>query len=136
MSHTPPRTTVSGPGPGTEQTVALADETGIGDVLTALEDAECRAILEATSTEALSASEVADTCDIALSTTYRKLDLLDDVGLLEEGIRLSESGKHTSEYRLRFEDISVSIDPETGFELSLSGAESVDQGTWAFAGAD
>ncbi len=136
MSQTPPSTPFPGSGPDTKPTVELGDENRIDEVLNALEDGECRAILAATTTEALSASEIAETCDIALSTTYRKLDRLVDAELLEEKVRISKSGKHTSEYRLRFENITLSVTPETGFELSLAGVDETEQDHWALAGAD
>ncbi|WP_424018848.1 helix-turn-helix domain-containing protein [Halorientalis pallida] len=92
----------------------------IQHVLDALDDADCRAILEATSEDALSANEVSDTCDLPLSTTYRKLELLTDAGLLEERTRLCTTGKHSSEYVRTVEDVVVSLGAsgEMGLEVT------------------
>ncbi|RXK46616.1 winged helix-turn-helix domain-containing protein [Halorientalis pallida] len=96
-------------------TVEGAEE--IQHVLDALDDADCREILEATSEDARSANEVSDACDLPLSTTYRKLELLTDAGLLEERTRLSTTGKHSSEYVRTVEDVVVSLG--TGGEMGL-----------------
>lgn len=90
------------------------------DVFKALNDADCRTILDATGGDALTASEITDACDIAVSTVYRKLDLLTEANLLEERIRIRESGQHTSEYLRRVEDIDISIDGTDGIELSVT----------------
>jgi len=49
-------------------------------VLTALDDSDCRALLEATADGALTAAELIDRCDVPRSTTYRKLDQLTEPG--------------------------------------------------------
>jgi len=92
----------------------------IQHVLDALDDADCRAILEATSQDALSANEVSEACDLPLSTTYRKLELLTDAGLLEERTRLCTTGKHSSEYVRTVEDVIVSLGTsgEMGLEVT------------------
>jgi DNA-binding transcriptional ArsR family regulator len=102
-----------------EQTTVDEDTTDA--LLGALDDSDCRAILEAASQEALSASELSETCDLPLSTTYRKVDRLTDVGLLDEQLRLRRSGKHTGEYTLAIEQLHLAIDPETGIQLRVSG---------------
>ncbi|MFC6716769.1 helix-turn-helix domain-containing protein [Natrialbaceae archaeon GCM10025810] len=78
-------------------------------VLAALEDEACRAILEATAEESLTATELSEKCDIPTSTMYRKVELLTDAGLVDERIRINTTGKHATEYRKRFEDITVAI---------------------------
>ena len=103
----------------TEQTIE--DETTITTLMSALEDADCRAILEATSDEALAAAELCDACDLSSSTAYRKVDLLTEAGLLEESVRLSQSGTHTSEYSLAVSDLE--IDLQGGVELTLTSEQ-------------
>jgi DNA-binding IclR family transcriptional regulator len=118
----------------TEQTVQ--DPEQIGELLDALEDVDCRAIIEATREETLSASEISEKCDLPLSTTYRKLEKLTDVGLLDEEIRLSRSGKHTSEYALSIENVQLSVDGENGVELVVSYRSGEENPTPMVAGAD
>ena len=105
----------------------IVAEEPIQDMLDALDDADCRAILDATSERALSANEVSETCDLPLSTTYRKLGLLADAGLLEERTRIRRSGKHASEYVRLVEDVVVSLDPRGGIELRVVHREHVGQ---------
>ncbi len=89
-------------------------------VLDVLQDADCRRILHATGETALTANEVAERCDLAQSTAYRRLDLLTDAGLAEERTRLRRSGKHTSEYVRAVDDVVVSLDADEGTRVSLS----------------
>lgn len=115
MSSRHGRTARHAPQRTTEQSIDSDQE--ISTLLGALEDADCRAILEATSDQALSASELCEVCDLSSSTGYRKVDQLTEAGLLEESIRLDSSGAHTSEYRLAVSD--VEIDLEGGVELTV-----------------
>ncbi|GAB6860130.1 helix-turn-helix domain-containing protein [Haloplanus litoreus] len=97
----------------------ISDAEDVQALLDALHDPDCRAVLEATSEESLSASELSETCELPLSTTYRKLDALTTVGLLEERTRLCPDGKHASEYVRCVESVNVDVD-EGGFELTVS----------------
>ncbi|AZH25642.1 winged helix-turn-helix domain-containing protein [Haloplanus aerogenes] len=105
--------------PNRETTVE--DDDDVNAILHALQDDDCRAVLEATDEESLSASELAETCDLPLSTTYRKLDALTEAGLLAERTRLCPDGKHASEY-VRVVD-EVLVDAGAGFELTITRRE-------------
>lgn len=94
-------------------------------VLAALDDPDCRKLLEATTDEALTAQELADRCEVPRSTTYRKVEQLTEAGLLEEGVRLRTDGKHASEYRRSFDDITISLSASDGFEVGISQSEPV-----------
>jgi response regulator of citrate/malate metabolism len=120
---------------GADATREVRDQSTVDSVLSVLEDENCRSILEVTSAETLSAQEIADKCDIALSTTYRKVEKLTEAGILNEQIRLSTSGKHTSEYTVKVEDITVSIDKDSGVQITL-GSALTDKPQSAPAGAD
>jgi DNA-binding IclR family transcriptional regulator len=98
----------------------VADERAVQELLDVLDDGDCRAILAATSDDALSTSELSDACELPLSTTYRKVELLEDVGALAECTRLRPSGKHTSEYRRRLHSVFVSLDGNGSMELLVS----------------
>lgn len=103
-----------------DETTTIESEQAIQTVLDALDDPDCRAILDATSDETLTAKELSASCDIPLSTVYRKVDTLAETGLLEERTRIRASGSHTSEYARLVEDIHVSIDDDCGLSLGLS----------------
>lgn len=87
--------------------------------LTALSDRQCRAILVATADDSLSIPELAGLCDIPTSTAYRKVNMLMDVGLLEENPQIDPGGPNTSTYRLQAEEIRISIDPLDGGAISV-----------------
>ena len=105
---------------GVEQLQRVEDERAVQELLDVLDDGDCRAILAATTDDALSASELSDRCGLPLSTTYRKIELLDDVGALAERTRFRPSGKHTSEYRRLLNSVFVSLDGSGGTELLVS----------------
>ncbi len=103
----------------TDKTVVSAADD-VQTLLSTLEDADCRTILEVTDDDSLSASEISEACDVPLSTTYRKLGILTDVGLLQEATRLRRSGKHTSEYFTRVDDVVISVDSDDGLTVTIS----------------
>jgi DNA-binding transcriptional ArsR family regulator len=116
QSQTPPATRQD----DAENTLTATES--VQGVLDALDDEECRAILEATKQESLSAGEIADECDLPSSTAYRKIDLLADADLLAEKLRIRRSGKHVSEYACAIEDVTLSVG-NGGVELSVSRTE-------------
>jgi DNA-binding transcriptional ArsR family regulator len=103
---------------GTPEATTVDDDDEVRAVLRALHDDDCRAVLDATGETPLSASELADACDLPLSTTYRKLDALTDAGLLAERTRLCPDGRHAGEY-VRAVD-RILVDADAGFELTLT----------------
>lgn len=97
--------------------VTRGDE--LSTLFDALQDSDCRNILEATSDEALSASEMASRCDLPLSTTYRKVEKLQAADLVSENIRIRQSGKHASEYVAAVEDLTLTLDGDGGLTVRL-----------------
>ncbi|MEF8820945.1 MAG: helix-turn-helix domain-containing protein [Halovenus sp.] len=113
MSSTPSSTAPA----DSQHETGRAAEVDVATLLGALEDDDCRAILEATSEQALSTSELCEQCDLSTSSAYRKVDELTEVGLLEESVRLRPAKAHTSEYRLAVSKLEISLD---GGQLELS----------------
>ncbi|SDJ62042.1 Helix-turn-helix domain-containing protein [Halovenus aranensis] len=131
MSHSPR----SRPNPaGGVESTTVSETSKVEAMLGALEDEDCRAILEATADESLTANELSEACDLPLSTAYRKLELLTETGLLDEQLRISRNGKHTSEYARSVEDVHVSIENDIELSITRSGVE--EHGQSAVAGAD
>lgn len=89
-------------------------------MLRALQDDDCRQLLEATATDSLTATELARECDIPSSTVYRKLERLSDLDLLRESIRIGTDGDHTTEYELAVEAVTISIVNQDGLEFAVS----------------
>lgn len=107
----------------TEEPTTITGQESIQTVLDALEDGDCRQILEATRRDAMTASEISEECDLAVSTAYRKIDILDDAGLLDEDLRIRRSGKHVSEYTCGIEDVTLSVGSDGGVELTVAYTE-------------
>ncbi|MFB6172560.1 MAG: helix-turn-helix domain-containing protein [Haloarculaceae archaeon] len=111
---------------------ATADRIDPETVLSALDDPDCRAILQATTDRAYSASELSARCDLPRSTTYRKLDCLASAGLLESGVRIRPSGHHTTEYTRAYDDVVIELaDDGVTVELVRTGSDGPDQGLTA-----
>jgi DNA-binding transcriptional ArsR family regulator len=100
---------------------AVADdgEPPVQSVLKALSDPDCREILRALS-EPMTAEEIAETTDTPMSTTYRKLELLTDASLLEEGVEVRPDGQHASRYVVAFDEVAVSLSDDREFEVDIS----------------
>lgn len=98
----------------------FVDEGSAAELLAALDDERCRRIIEATAGESLSATEVAEACEIPLSTTYRKLETLTDAGLVVERTRISPAGSHPSEYRSVVDEVVLSVDGDEGMAVHVS----------------
>lgn len=104
---------------------SIESEQQIQSLFEALDDPDCRDILEASTEESLSTKEVSHACNIPLSTTYRKLDRLTAAGLLEESTRIHPDGKHASEYTRVVDDVIVSLDEAGGIGYSTSRHQAV-----------
>lgn len=102
----------------------LATETPtLQTVFDALEDQDCRAILEQLD-RPMAAKELCEACEIPQSTTYRKLDILSDASLVEERTEIREDGRHTTRYVADFDEINVSLTEEGTLDLSIDRTES------------
>ncbi len=96
------------------------------DVLDALDDPDCRAILGQLDSP-MAAKEISEACDIPQSTTYRKLDLLSEASLVDERTEIREDGRHTTRYVADFEEIQVSLDEDGSLDLSIDRTESTPE---------
>ncbi|WP_435359478.1 helix-turn-helix domain-containing protein [Haloarchaeobius sp. DFWS5] len=94
------------------------DDPEFQAVVDALDDEACHAIVEEL-TEPMTASELSEACDIPLSTTYRKLELLTDSSLVAEETQLRKDGRHTSQYRVDFETVSIMLTEDHALTLSI-----------------
>ncbi len=94
------------------------DTPALQDVLDALDDPVCRDLvkhLEGTAT----ASDLSERAGVPLSTTYRKLDRLEEASLLTTRTEIRRDGHHTSHYRVDFERVAVALDEHREFEVSV-----------------
>lgn len=89
------------------------------DVLDALEDPDCRRIVRRLE-DPKTARELSEGCDMALSTTYRKLELLSNASLVDERTKIRPGGHHTTQYALDFDAVRISLDSDREFDIDIS----------------
>nr|WP_232833904.1 helix-turn-helix domain-containing protein [Saliphagus sp. LR7] len=94
------------------------DTPTLQDVLDALDDPECRAILRET-VEPMTANELIDACDIPKSTLYRKLELLSSGSLVREQDTINPGGGRVTHYERSFDDVTISMDDTGEFSVSV-----------------
>lgn len=100
-------------------TYAEGDSPDLETVLGALQDEDCRTIIEHL-TEPMTANEIAERTDVPLSTTYRKLDSLTESGLVAEGVELRSDGAHASQYMVAFDGVSITLTDEMDLAVEVS----------------
>jgi DNA-binding transcriptional ArsR family regulator len=96
------------------------------EVLDLLGEDLVREILLATSQEPMSASQLADECDVAPSTIYRRVDVMTDRELLTERTHIEADGSHHSVYELNVEHVDVDISDgriDVGIEIREDAAK-------------
>ncbi|MEF8852118.1 MAG: helix-turn-helix domain-containing protein [Haloarculaceae archaeon] len=79
-------------------------------VLALLGEQRVREILVATSREPLSAAQLSEECDVAVSTIYRRVEEMSDVDLLVERTQIEPDGSHHSVYEANVDHLDVDID--------------------------
>ncbi len=88
------------------------------DVLDALSDDDSRRILAACGDSPHTVNELAEECEVPLSSVYRKVETLVENGLLEERVRPRKRGRHPSEYGRATDGVSLRF-TDDGVELAL-----------------
>jgi DNA-binding IclR family transcriptional regulator len=89
------------------------------DVLDALDDTDCRRIVRQLD-EPRTARELSEACDMPLSTTYRKLDLLSSATLVDERTQIRSGGHHTTQYVMDFTAVRIAVDDLREFQVSIN----------------
>jgi len=95
------------------------DAPDLQAVLDALDDPDCRAIVRALD-EPMTADKISEVADVPLSTTYRKLDLLTEASLLEEGTEIRPDGQHASRYSVAFEEVIIGLAESREFDVEVT----------------
>jgi predicted transcriptional regulator len=106
----------------------VSDESELATVVGLLDDEYARAILTATSEEAMSVTELSDACDVSMSTAYRRVEQLSDVGLLVERTRPRPDGHHDEVYIANLDSVEISLrDGELEIDLDRRSTDMADQ---------
>lgn len=97
-----------------------SDDSGRATCLELLGNPTARTILTHLGRGPLTARELADRTTVALSTTYRYLEVLAVTGLVEESVRLDPAGRHASQYARNVGDFVVPLTDDFTVSVSLS----------------
>jgi len=117
--------------------MSLADETRLaGDssdstirpstdvLIDLLSDEHARDILEAICLEPKSARDLASECDASRTTVYRRLNRLQEAGLVREQMAYDSDGHHRLRFRPAVEQVAIELG-ETGLEVEFTTDVSV-----------
>ncbi|MDZ7688119.1 MAG: helix-turn-helix domain-containing protein [Halobacteriales archaeon] len=96
------------------------------EVFEALADPDCREIVE-TLDSPMTTGEISDACDLPLSTTYRKVNMLEEATLLNEQVEVRTDGKHTNTYTVDFERVCAFLDESHSLKVDVSRPETRDE---------
>jgi len=121
--------------PTTMTETTVAEETDLATLVELLDDDHVRTILAATSTDPMSASELAEYCDVSESTIYRRVDRLREEALVAEQTRPRADGHHDTVYVATLDRFEVELGDD-GFECSVKrrGDDMIDQLTRLWEG--
>jgi DNA-binding transcriptional ArsR family regulator len=100
------------------------DETDAspGTLIDLLSDEYARAFLEAVRTEAKSARRLAEECEVSRSTVYRRLDRLQEAGLVVERLECEPNGHHRRTFAAAVETVGVELG-DAGFETAVEAGD-------------
>lgn len=84
-------------------------EPDLATVVGLLDDEYARSVLTATSTEPMSATEIAAECEASVSTVYRRAERLREAGLVTERDRMRSDGHHDTVYLATLDRLSISL---------------------------
>lgn len=101
----------------------MGEDGRVTDVVDLISDDYVRTILRATRDEARSVDSLSDACDADPSTVYRRVERLEEAGLVESQQQLDPDGHHYSTYRATLDAVHISLD-EDGFTVEVEHSES------------
>lgn len=106
----------------------MSEAPGLETVVSLLDDEYAREILAATSTEPMSPAALADRCDASRQTVYRRLERLQDAGLVAEHTRPREDGHHDAVYAATLRSARLELrDGHFEFEVETHDPDMVDE---------
>lgn len=88
------------------------DDRRVEEILDAMGDTCARDVLAAICREPRSAQDVASMLDHSLQTVYRRIDLLEEYGLVTSQIQIAGDGNHSRVFEAAFDDVLVSVEDE------------------------
>ncbi|MFB6227209.1 MAG: ArsR/SmtB family transcription factor [Halobacteriales archaeon] len=93
----------------TERGVEEADQEAI---LSLMSDDYARRILDALGAQSLSARELIDRIDASRATVYRRLDKLEEAGIVESTMDIHPEGHHRKQFRVTVDRVNLAFEPD------------------------
>lgn len=101
------------------------------DVFALLDDEYARTLLAATSTEPMTPTELSQQCEMSRATVYRRLNALEECGLVTSELELDADGHHTKRYEAQLDELSVIL-ADGQFEVEIETRTTTQQVADAF----
>lgn len=95
------------------------------ELLALLHDEYSMAILEEIRTEPKSARALTDICEASRPTIYRRLNRLEDAGLVESGMAYDADGHHRTVFEATVETVTVEV-TDDGLSATVSTTQPVE----------
>ncbi|WP_284011373.1 ArsR/SmtB family transcription factor [Haloarcula pelagica] len=105
----------------TEDSAGETDTLPSGEILTRLNAAYAQQILETISTEAKPARDIAVECGASRATVYRRLNSLQEAGLVETEMQYDGDGHHRTVFKTNFESLALEMTVD-GLTVTFDGA--------------
>lgn len=90
----------------------------VEQVFQTLDDQLCREIITQLE-EPQTVTEIAESCDIPLSTTYRKVERLQEASLVSQQTEIRQGGHHRARYRVDFVTIFVLLSNDQSIDIEV-----------------
>lgn len=91
-------------------------------LLELLGDEYTQRVLAAIGDGARTGRELIDCADVSKATAYRRLDELQDAGIVTSTVRIDPNGHHCEQYELAINQLAISFGPD-GFDVSVDREE-------------
>ncbi|ELZ20551.1 transcriptional regulator [Halosimplex carlsbadense 2-9-1] len=92
------------------------------ELLELLDAAYTRSILEAIRTEPKPARAIADTCGASRPTVYRRLNRLQEAGLVDTDLACDTDGHHRTVFEAAFESLTIGF-TDAGLSVTATGSD-------------
>jgi DNA-binding transcriptional ArsR family regulator len=94
-------------------------------VLTLLEDDYSRAILEALRADPRPARDLVEECAASRATIYRRLDRLEEAGLVDSWLSYDADGHHRTVFEATLDSVTVGLDAD-GIAITVATDDAAD----------
>ena len=106
----------------------MSEDSELPTVVGLLDDEYARSILTETSEKPMSATELAEECNVSLSTISRKVDRLEAANLVDEQTRPRSDGHHDTVYVAQLDRFEVRLrDGELEFEVQRTRRDMTEE---------